>query len=361
MKFIHTADLHLGSSFESASFDKDIAKIRREELFTSFEDMIQNCKKLEIDLLLIAGDLFEEPLIKASDVKRVIDAFEKIKGIKVVICAGNHDYINDKSYYNLIDFPDNVTIFNKEGLNSIYFDDINTWVYGFSFFKNNYDADFTVLPKLDKSKNNILLLHCDVLTAKSKYLPIKKEKLVNSDFDYIALGHIHKSLRVSEKIFYSGSLEPLDFSERGVHGYVYGTIGRVKDENVLIKGAKREFKLVKVDITGLSSLEQICDLIESQFADGKMVNLFRVVLEGVKHNLININDIENKLIDKFFYIEFKDNTVKDYDLEALRRDNENNVIGLYIENFLGSKDKIDRKALYYGLDALLGDERGNGR
>lgn len=359
MKFIHTADLHLGSSFASASFDKDIAKIRREELFTSFEKMIRDCKKLDVDLLLIAGDLFEESLIKASDVKRVIDVFESIKDIHIVICAGNHDYINDKSYYNLMDFPDNVTIFNQDGLNSVYFDEINTWVYGFSFFKNTYGSDFITFPKLDKSKNNILLLHCDVLNSNSNYLPIKKEKLVNSGFDYVALGHIHKSLRISNNIFYPGSLEPLDFSENGVHGYVFGTLGKAKDENVLIRGAKREFKIIEIDITGFRSLDGICNLIEEKCRNEKNRNLYRIVLKGVKSSLIDIRDVENKLTDKFFYIEFKDNTIMDYDLKKLQRENENNVLGLYIENFLRSNDSVDIKALYYGLEALLG--KGGGR
>lgn len=49
----------------------------------------------------------------------------------------------------------------------------------------------------------------------------------------------------------------------------------------------------------------------------------------------------------------------DYDLKALQRENENNVLGLYIENFLRSNDSVDIKALYYGLEALLG--KGGGR
>ena len=54
MRFIHIADLHLGSSPEAEFL---WGKNRAEEIWDSFAAVIDACNEKEIDLLLIAGDL----------------------------------------------------------------------------------------------------------------------------------------------------------------------------------------------------------------------------------------------------------------------------------------------------------------
>lgn len=59
MRFIHIADLHLGSSPEAEFL---WGKNRAEEIWDSFAAVIDACNEKEIDLLLIAGDLFDPDL-----------------------------------------------------------------------------------------------------------------------------------------------------------------------------------------------------------------------------------------------------------------------------------------------------------
>ena len=138
MKFIHIADMHIGSSFMSSCPDRNTASERREDLFRAFNKVIVACKKREVDLLLIAGDLFEDELVRASDVSRLADGFRRIPEVRVVIAAGNHDYIYEKSFYNLVEFPENVTIFRNDSLEKVEFADINTNIYGLSFNRKPY-------------------------------------------------------------------------------------------------------------------------------------------------------------------------------------------------------------------------------
>ena len=60
MSFIHIADLHLGSSPEAEFL---WGKNRAEEIWDSFAAVIDACNEKEIDLLLIAGDLFDRQKI----------------------------------------------------------------------------------------------------------------------------------------------------------------------------------------------------------------------------------------------------------------------------------------------------------
>ena len=51
-----------------------------------------------------------------------------------------------------------------------------------------------------------------------------------------------------------------------------------------------------------------------------------------------------------------DESVPDYDFEALYKENADNMIGMFIKRIKESNknDQVVRKALYYGIEALLG-------
>lgn len=62
MKFIHTADIHLGAEPDTGS---SYTAKRPEELWNSFERLLNICEEEQTDLLLIAGDLFHrQPLLR---------------------------------------------------------------------------------------------------------------------------------------------------------------------------------------------------------------------------------------------------------------------------------------------------------
>ena len=87
MKVLHTADWHLGQTF----YEYD----RREEHFHFLEWLKQQIKQHEIDVLLIAGDVFDSPNPSAES-QRVYYRFlrevtSENPSLQIVIIAGNHD------------------------------------------------------------------------------------------------------------------------------------------------------------------------------------------------------------------------------------------------------------------------------
>lgn len=358
MKFIHIADLHLGASLKLASFDSQIGKIRRKEFWDSFDMIINKCNEEMADILLIAGDLFEEKQITFSEVKRIADSFTKLIKTKVFIVSGNHDYMAEESYYNLIDFPDNVKIFRPDKLGMVDIEELNTRIYGFSWSKRTYDENILNIPDLDKDKYNILLIHCDVL-SKSKYMPVDKDFLLDKGFDYIALGHIHKPMQVGKNMFYSGSLEPLDFSETGTHGYILGEISNTKRRFELTQTSLRKFIRVDIDVSGKDSVYDVEeDIIKN--CDNFEKNLFRICFIGQKSEFINLDEIYSLISPKFFYVEFVDKTTPVYDVNRLYEENKDNIMGLFIKHMREemNENKSYEKAMIMGIDALLtGEEK----
>ena len=130
MKFIHTGDIHWGMSPDS---DKPWSRERSRDIRDTFTAIIAKAKELRVDCLFIAGDLFHrQPLLR--DLKEVNYLFSTIPQTQVIIIAGNHDRIRKNSAVLSFSWASNVTFLESEDVSSVYFEDINTEVTGFSYY-----------------------------------------------------------------------------------------------------------------------------------------------------------------------------------------------------------------------------------
>lgn len=129
MKFIHTADIHWGMHPDS---DKPWSRERAHAIHDTFGEIVRQAKVRDVDFLFIAGDLFHrQPLLR--DLKEVNYLFSTIPGVRVVIIAGNHDRIRKNSALMSFQWCPNVTFLMDEELSSVYFEELNTEVTGFSY------------------------------------------------------------------------------------------------------------------------------------------------------------------------------------------------------------------------------------
>ena len=130
VKFIHTGDIHWGMSPDS---DKPWSRERSRDIRDTFTAIIAKAKELRVDCLFIAGDLFHrQPLLR--DLKEVNYLFSTIPQTQVIIIAGNHDRIRKNSAVLSFSWASNVTFLESEDVSSVYFEDINTEVTGFSYY-----------------------------------------------------------------------------------------------------------------------------------------------------------------------------------------------------------------------------------
>ena len=343
MRFIHTGDIHLGATPES---DKSWASDRGEEIWATFERLIKRIKIDPVDLLLIAGDLFNrQPLLK--ELKEVNYLFSTIPNTKVVIIAGNHDYIKTGSFYNEFKWEDNVTFILDDEIKRVDLDELNVTVYGMSYHTREIrDALLDRVRPVDDSRINILLGH----GGDEKHIPINKRLMSISGFDYIAMGHIHKP-EVDEynKFGYCGALEPIDKGDIGNRGYIYGEMTKDRLDVELVPFAKRTYKVIKYeldeDITNLKLRHDIEAIIEERGVD----DMYRIVIKGFRDPDFTVDKIA--LMDVGNIVDIKDKSEPDYDFDQLMIDNKDNILGMFIREF--SVDEKDKKALYYGTKALM--------
>lgn len=359
IKFIHTGDVHLGLQFNKDSFPKDIATKRRVELWNTFEKIVDKAIQHKVDFLFIAGDLYEEEYFTLGDIKRVRDILSKAADVHILIVAGNHDPLSRNSLYNRIRWPENIDIFSNTGIEKKEFPDKNTCIYGYSWDSaENRKPILDSLGKLDKNKINILILHGDIGDRDSRYLPLDREELNSLGFDYIGLGHIHKPNIVSPKIAYCGSPEPLHFGEQGEHGIIQGTIDGDSTHIEFIPISSRMFLEKSINLDPSYGYVDIINKIKNCDDKGSLnKNLYRIKLEGIINREIglDIEDMISSLEEYFYYIELIDNTIMDYDIDSLEKENKDNIIGYFIKTMKerNLEDKIIREALYIGLEVLM--------
>ena len=95
MRFIHIADVHLGVTPDKG---KPWSEKRGEEIEASFYRLLSEAARQKMDLILIAGDLFHRAPLK-RELKELSYRLSLVAPTQVVIMAGNHDFISERSPY----------------------------------------------------------------------------------------------------------------------------------------------------------------------------------------------------------------------------------------------------------------------
>lgn len=360
VSFIHTGDLHLGRQFHFKENGDIFGCNKRADLWQTFDKILNTAEKNKIDLLLISGDLFDSDEVELGEISRAADKFSKLTTTKVVLLAGNHDYYSSISLYGLVDWPANVSIFQSGMMESIYFPSLDTEVFGLSWVKNSYsDIPFKGHLDLKEDRNNIMMLHGDAYSAKSDFMPLDIKDY--DYFDYVALGHIHKPEFLTKRIAYCGSPEALCFGETGEHGVIVGRLENHRCVTQFVKTQEREYITREVTITPDMSMDDVkAAILDSADSDSRHRNFFRIRLKGYCDAELSLDWLTSELKTHFYYLELEDSGLEiDLDVDGILADNEDNIIGRFIQEMrrMGD-DPIAKKALYYGLEGILKEGSG---
>lgn len=355
MKFVHIADMHFDAPFTILSSKGELGDARRLEQRQVFKKVIEYIKNNDIKYLFISGDLYEQNYVRKSTIEFIDNCFREISDTHIFISPGNHDPIIKNSYYNEYSWSKNVHIF-KSQLEKIEMEDVN--IYGFGF--NDFICDRVNVEDINvenTEKLNLLVIHGS-LDASDKlemqYNPITTNVLRDKNFDYVALGHIHKTnYNENTKFVYPGSTISLGFDELGEHGMIVGDIEKSKLDLKFIKLDERVFEEKYIDVTDISSQEELVESIANAELDKN--NMYKIILKGKRNFEINTSNIQ-KLININNVLKVKNFTTSKYDLEEISK--MNNLKGIFVKNMLAkiddgnySKEDIE-KAIEIGLDVL---------
>lgn len=231
MRILHTSDWHLG---------KRLFKLDRIDEHARFLNwLISQLITKDIDLLLIAGDIFDTPTPPHQSLEMFYEFLHRVSvetKAQTLIIAGNHDSGLLLEAPAKILHTHRVKVWGKLSQNiedhwmSVNIKGESLDICAIPFFRSyellpNGEGDaLEVLKKyLSKSKSapQLLMLHhlagifeaagSEQVISLTGVESIPKE--VIDGFDYVALGHIHKPQKISSKAYYSGSPIPMRFSE----------------------------------------------------------------------------------------------------------------------------------------------------
>jgi len=351
MKFVHIADMHFDMPFTVLS-KNDLAEERRLDQRKAFQKMIDYIKENKIEYLFIAGDLYENEYIKKSTIEYINGCFKQIAETQIYITPGNHDPYLINSYYNKYEWSENVHVFTK--LDKVSKGNINIYGYGFTDF---YSRKVELPSDLDSSKINILVMHADLDGSTKEfgeYNSILESELENTEFEYIALGHIHKTnYEENKKIIYPGSMIAGGFDELGNHGMVVGEIDEETKKLSIqfIELDVKEFIELEIDISNINSKEELIENINNIKVDNN--KYYKIILIGTKNIEIDTNEIL-KYIESKNIIKLKDKTKVEYDLERIAK--EQSLKGIFVKELLEQVNDENREqileSIYIGLNLM---------
>ncbi len=364
LRILHTADLHLGASFSGIGAN---SSTRKAELNITAENIFKICRANKIDLLLIAGDVFENNSVDDESVSAFLSACENTPDTLIFISAGNHDPLTADSPFLKYTLPSNLTVLGDRD-ECITVEDKKVRIYGKSFgsvYMSGTDR-FSIVPE-DDDFINIMVLHGDISSDKSgMYNPISIDFLENSKMDYVALGHVHEfsGIKKAANTYYAypGAPEPHGFDELGSKGVICGEISKGLCNLTFVETAKRTYRFEKIDIGAAKSNSQISDIIFSylkeKFGDKYAENLYKIELSGQVDEQLKINcaEVTSRLNETLYFAKVKDKTELLIDLPLLASENSlrGKFVKIMLEKAASEPDKKEQimRSVFLGLKAF---------
>ena len=301
MKFFHLSDLHIGLKL----MNRDL----REEQMDILRQVTDLAREEQPDAVVIAGDIYDKA-VPAAEAVEVFDSFitelkRAVPEAEMMLISGNHDSglrlncfreILDEQKVHMIGLPprreeeyiEKVTLLDEFGPVNFYLlpfvkPSMVKQIVGVDENGNNLSYDATLHKLIAREEVNTA--ERNVLVSHQFYLPVGEnaesvERMdseirtvgnidaVASDvleaFDYAALGHIHKPMKVGSELYrYCGTPLACSVSEAGQQkGVIMVEIGE-KDSKTSVKitvlplKPLREVRIIKGSLEEV--LAQACE------------------------------------------------------------------------------------------------------
>lgn len=285
MLILHLSDLHIGKSVNEISM--------LEEQKNILEQILNLTEECNVDAVIIAGDVYDRSIPPVEAVKLFDDFLYRLgeTGKQIFIIGGNHDSAERVSFAGRLLEKLNIHIYSlydgtvhsyemkdeygtvhfflmpfvKPSAVRVYFDNETIQSYDDAFKTALSEVD------LDEKARNVMVAHQYVTNGGEIPLRCASEQetiggLDNIDvsvfdgFDYVALGHLHRSQKVKrETVRYCGS--PLKYSASEVNGKKTALLVNLKEKGIV--------KIEKKELVPLHGMRKIEGKLEALLADAQ--------------------------------------------------------------------------------------------
>jgi len=182
-RILHTSDLHLTFLGDKACH--------------SLASLVDLAIKTEVDLVVVAGDLFDHNRVSDNLVSFVVEQLKRLP-VDVAILPGNHDCLAPDSVFERFDLWKNcanVRVFRAHKGEILDLPDLGVSLWGKPI--DSYKNDVLPLAGIPcpqaNGQWNIAVAHGYYVDSEPPLFPsyhIAREEIVASGWDYIALGHV---------------------------------------------------------------------------------------------------------------------------------------------------------------------------
>ena len=217
VKFLHTADWHLGIKYTQLGEKADKARQIR---IQTIQKLVNTAKNENVDFVLIAGDLFDSNDLDRRIVNTVVEILASASNTPFYIIPGNHDPLTKDSFYNekAWNVAENVIIFKENKPFEVPFCDATIYPCPVTQKQSRKDPTEWIMGK--EREVSIGLAHGNLqipgFTDEANF-PINPERATISNLDYLALGEWHSLYEHStdgiKKTIYPGTPETTKFGE----------------------------------------------------------------------------------------------------------------------------------------------------
>lgn len=398
-RIVLTGDFHIGIPVSGIK-GRGIRELRRGDILGNVRKVFEGAVARGAKIVLISGDIFHTLTPKPRDFVEFDSLLSMLeeRGIHVVMIAGNHDRAKvrgDRSYLEIYETrgrpyiryfhapPERPLVLDVEG--------VKVGISPLPFLSGRLVR--AIVGRADKAARKyveavaqvvsrhlelmadadykVLLAHLTVQGAdigpRVRYIsyddpPVPLSALRPGEFDCVALGHIHRPQRIGENVYYSGSVERVDFGEEDEEkGYWLIDLGEGSAEFIRL-GCRR---MVTRSVTLQPLADPVAAVEEALRGVGPLDGaLVRLLVMGeapvVRRALERIEAVEGLLLGRLGAAGYK--LEVGYLPSSVEPSGEAERIDLaealeeYIRSrYRGVKREVLEKAIKYGLEMLRGE------
>ena len=328
LRLLHTADVHLGARHADLG---EQAAAQRERQFAAFKAAVDLAIAERVDIVLIAGDLFDSNTQPRRSVERVAAELKRLVAAKIrtVVIPGTHDVYDRASLYRVHDLAtmagstvddDLVTVLTPDRP-SVHLAACDVVVHGpvFATKRAPYSPlrDLKVTPG-EVATWNVGMVHGSLAipdrTDRDEVV-VTRAEIEATGLDYLALGHWHSAQQGKAggtTYAYSGAPEPVAVTQDGAGKVLLIALDEVAGvRSVTIEErtvGRTRFEKLDIDASTLADQPELVKLLAAR-ADPDLVLDIR--LTGVRPDELDVStdEVEDQLKGSFLKVRVRDASV----------------------------------------------------
>ena len=361
MKILHIADSHLGySAYRKVT--QDGINQRELDTYKAFKQFVDYAVNSKPDLIVHAGDLFDCVRPNNRAITFAVNQILRISKSKIpfVIIAGNHEHpkLRETGHiFSIFDHMENIyPIYNAK------YETLTFKINGKKLtvhavpqceLKKQYENELKKIKPDPTAYYNIFISHGAVsgiqIFSMNEFneliIPIK---ILENDFDYIALGHYHRFTKLAGNTFYSGSTERFTYTDApDIKGFIEIELSNKKLKANFIELKIRPMIDPKPIKCSTLKLDEVMKKIKETINELKpKEKTFRITLDDIPTHVyrgLNFGEIK-KMSSEAIHYEIKANVINEGETRPATT-SKIDALAIEFKHFLESQNLREKETL----------------